>query len=590
MKIIPQIKLEEFCPYGMDTESDLQVLLNECNRSRTPLDKDIIAKAFRYCVEAHKDVFRSSGSPYYVHPLKVAISLIREFSYADTASLVAALLHDVVEDVEEITHETIIEEFSSEIAEIVDGVTKIKGVKTRAMDKAATYGKLFMALVTDKRVLIIKLADRLDNMRTLSYLRPEKQKLIGHETLNFYTPIAQRLGLVRIKQELEDLSLFFTDRDNYERIRPKLEEKRVDFLSYIDKFHDQVQQKLNEREIPHVITIEHKHVYEIYKMLESGYELDAIDNFYSMVITLLTDDYAECYRAYGILANVFGPVSQLDDYIARPKINFYRALHSTHFGPDRKLVEVIIRTDEMDKIAEGGIAALAKDKEFQRSMEFSEEEISNWVNWMQSIMTEGDQDAIQKIWGSIRKNLYEEDIVVHTIQGVTYHIPKGGCLIDLAFMISTDTGIHCISAKVNGSIKELNYELKNHDKVELLTSANSKPSPEWQDWVVSQKAVVSLHNYFKANPVEEVQTPFNKRLPDIKLKIIGDDKPGMLNEITKAIDKANIQRINMFSADDVFEGLFTVHLVNNDQIKTLFTKLLGIPGVRGVERIEEGEE
>ncbi len=590
MEKLYEIELEEACSYGSNPEADFQILLDVCRQNIEDFDEPLITKAYWFCVEAHKGVYRSSGDPYYTHPFKVALSLMNEILYADNASIVAALLHDTVEDVETITLEKITKEFGEEIAYIVDGVTKIKGTLTRNMDVAETYSKLFMALVYDKRVMLIKLADRLDNLRTLQHLKPKKQIVIGQETLNFYTPIAHRLGLTGIKRNLEDLSLFFIDRVTYEAIRTKLKEKRQDFLEFFENFHNQVKQKLNERNIPHILTVEHKHIYQIYKMMEQGQKLESIDNFYSMVITILTNDFAECYRAYGIIANIFGPVSSLDDYIARPKINFYRALHSVHFGPGRKLVEVIIRTDDMDKIADGGISALFSIKEGRRALKFDKETIEAWIKWMKDIIEEGDQDAIQKVWGSIRMNLYEEEVIVHIVNGDSIRLPKGASLVDVAFAISEDVGQKCISAKVNGEIQTLNYEVKNNDKIEIIWSPNSKPLAEWQDFVVTLRATVSLYEFFKSHKAGVDLPLVHAPTIIVKLRIRGDDKPGMLNELTNAIDRNNILRVTMDTHNSMFEGVFSVKLTDMEHLSNLLARLLKIKGLRGVERIEEEED
>ena len=270
-------------------------------------------------------------------------------SYGDNQSVVAALLHDIVEDNSNISLQNIENEFGKEVVQIVDGLTKIKSEHTRKDGKYATYTKLFTALVKDIRVILIKLADRYDNLRSLHYFPLDKQIAIGEETLNFYAPFAQRLGLSKIKKQLEDFSLYYTNKEMYDSIKPALIAKRREFLDFIHSFTKQIESKLNEKEIGHVITIEHKPVYEIYRMIEQGKRLSDIDNFYSLVISLYSNDFAECYRAYGVIASIFGPVNTLEDYIARPKINFYRALHSTHISTERKLVEIIIRTEEMDK-------------------------------------------------------------------------------------------------------------------------------------------------------------------------------------------------------------------------------------------------
>lgn len=586
MERIYELGLETSCPFGVDLDSDKKYFLELCKEYNLEKDLAIIDNAFDFCVVSHANTERSSGYAYYVHPLKVAILLIKEFSIVDTPSIVSALLHDTVEDKEDITIEIISEKFGKEVAGIVDGLTKIKGTRTRLNDKASTYAKLFLALVKDKRVILIKLADRLDNMRTLDKLPERKQKEIATETLNFYTPFAQRLGLLKVKQQLEDLSLYFTDKSAYESIKPALERKRVEFLDYIKQFTELITENLNAKNINHILTIEHKHIYEIYKMIERGKQLSEIDNFYAIVIIITSNDNVECYKAYGVLANIFGPVSSLEDYISRPKINLYRALHSIHLGPGRKLVEVIIRTEEMDNIAQGGIGSIVSFKDSQRALEFTDEEVQRWVEWMQYTIQSGDEDGIQKIWGSIKKNLYDEEIIVYTTDGESYRLPTGACIIDLAYTISEEIGHRCISAKVNGTIKSLDYELNNFDRVEIITSPNSRPKEEWSQFVVTQKAIVNLWEYFKNKDIEQEKGKDKKTSFDVRLKIVGEDKPGMLNAITEAIGKTNIKRINLSSHSSIFEGIITLNVEDMIHFNTLFARLLAIKGIRGIEKIE----
>lgn len=581
---IYELPLEKFNPYGKDVLEDLSILLTNCVKYLNNPDFEKITRAYYFCVDGHKDVLRSSGDPYYTHPLKVAILLMRDFSVTDTTSILAALLHDTVEDVEGLSIGLVEKKFGKDVAVIVDSVTKIKGTKTRQMDKAATYGKLFLALVKDVRVILIKLADRLDNMQTLGFLRDDKQKAIAHETLNFYTPFAQRLGLTKIKKYFEDLSLYFIDKQAFNNIHKSLRQKQKVFINYIKDFLAQINQKLNERNVSHVLTIEHKHVYEIYTMIEQGKPLEEIDNFYAMVINLKTNDYSEAYRAYGIIANVFGPVSSLDDYIARPKINLYRALHSTHFGPGRKLTEVIIRTEEMERIVEKGIVGMYPLSKLSRPLALEEEDVVEWVNWMQDIITTGEFDAIQRIWGSIKKNLYAEDIVVHVKDGESYILPEGASPVDLAFAISGDLAKHCISAKINNEVKSLDYEFKDNDYVELITSPKSKPVAEWQNFVITNKAIVKLHNYFKNRPQDNVRLSPVKEI--FKLRIKAEDRKNIYNDIRSEIGIENIRRAYLFASNSEFEGLFQIQSSGNYPVNTLFTKLLSVKGITGIERIE----
>ncbi|MGA2296378.1 MAG: TGS domain-containing protein [FCB group bacterium] len=313
-----------------------------------------------------------------------------------------------------------------------------------------------------------------------------------------------------------------------------------------------------------------------------------MDNFYSIVITLNTNDFSECYRTYGLIASVFGPVSSLNDFIARPKINLYRALHSTHLGPGSKLVEVIIRTQQMDKIAVEGIAAHASFFKSKKPLNMEPDDLREWVRWMQDIIEENDEEAIQKIWGSIRMNLYYDSITVHLKDGDSLTLPLGSCPIDLAFKISDEIALHIISVKINGEIKGLDYELKDNDYVEIITSPNIQPSQEWQHFVITQKATVRLYDYFKNLQKDEKKTvPKEKSSYEIKLKIYGEDRPGMLHDITREVGQINIQRINISSSNSIFEGIFSLSVTDKDQLHTLFSNLLGIKGLKGVERLDD---
>ncbi len=582
---IYEIPLEKENPYGKNPIEDLACLLSLCNKYMVKTDEILITKAFYFCVDSHKDVVRKSGEPYYTHPLKVAISLITNFSVNDTHSIIASLLHDTVEDVEGVTMEIILEKFGEEVAEIVDAVTKIRGTTTRQMDKTATYGKLFLALIKDVRVILIKLADRLDNMKTLYYLNESKQKAIAEETLNFYTPFAQRLGLTKVKKSLEDLSLYFIDKQTFNNIHLALIEKRNTFLNFIKNFLVIINTKLSERNMPHTLTMEHKHVYEIYTMLQEGRTIDEIDNFYSMVIVLMTKDYAEAYRAYGIVANIFGPVSSLDDYISRPKVNLYRALHSTHLGPNRKLIEVIIRTEEMDNIVDKGIIASDSLAQNTKPLSLDESEVKEWVDWMQEIMKSGEKDAIQKIWGSIKINLYGNDIVVHIKDGDSYILPVGSCIVDLAFAVSEEVAMNLISAKVNGEVKSLDYELSNHAKIELITSPKSKPDSQWQNFVITNKAVVKLYNYFK-NDKSNAEEIVSEKNEIVKLKVLAQARKGLLSDLRSEIGNENIQRVFLYTANSEFEALFHIHTNISHSINIIFAKILSVKGIKGVERID----
>ncbi len=612
MEMLYEFEFEEEDMIGESPKEDLDLFLDILDREKENVDIDAIVKGFNLCIEFHSGQVRASGKPYYLHPVKVAMILIQEFEIYDNASVITCLLHDAIEDTNGETEEdremerarrrrSILDSFpeivqigpekrtlGEEILEMVEAVTKIKHSRTSKIeDQADTHRKLFLALVHDVRVILVKLADRMHNMRTLHYLREEKRHEIAHETLNFYTPFAHRLGLNRIKMELEDRSLYFTDRNAYEAIRTALAEKRRDFMEYIRIFSQKIEDKLRENKIDYVLTIVHKHIYEIYRMMENGKTISEIDNFYSMVITTDSNDKFECYKVHGILVNAFNPVNHMIDYIAQPKINFYQSLNTQLFGPDGKLVDVIIRTAEMDKLAEGGITSNFSLSEGRvRALEIGETEIEDWGEWMEDMIEERGDEAIQIIWNSIKNNIFDNEVRVFTPDGELIKLPKRACPIDFAFAVSENLGLHCISAKVNGEIKELNYELMNGDVVYIISSPNQDPLPEWQNFVISHLAEVKLHHYFKEHPHKRPHHDKKAVNFDVRLMIKGEDRPGMLKEITTAIDQTNISRISLDSSDTDFSGAINLRVKDNMHLNNLFAKLFSIKGIKSVEQID----
>ncbi len=585
-----KLELEKECPYGKDPEKDFQVLLNRCHNYHDNLDIDLIEKAYYFCIEQFKGVVRKSGDPYYTHLLKVALNMFDELNYADNETIAAALLHDAIEDKQEITKEIIEKEFNKEIADIVDGVTKIKGEYTQKLDKAATYAKLFESLIKDVRVILIKLADRLDNLRTLEHQSEEKQKIIANETLQFYTPFAQRLGLIKIKRKLEDLSLFFADREKYDCIQKSLEKKQKEFLTKINRLESQISQALNEKDIKHILAIEHKHIFQIYRMINEGRKIEDIDNFYSIVIRLMSNDYSECYKAYGVIANLIGPVKSFEDYISKPKINFYKALHSTHITEERNLVEIIIRTEDMDSLIETGMIGLLSIKSAASNFKFAQEEMTEWINWMHDLVQNSEEDALEKIWGSILKNLDSEYISVYTLDRTLYQLPEKSSLLDLAFAISDDLGLHFISAKVNGMLKSMTYELQDNDVVEIIPSPNTIPKKEWENYVITFRAVVKLYYFFKNNQNDNQVPDKTPAINAVKFKIMGTNRTGLLNEISSAIGQINILRVYLYqTTENLFEGMFNINISNDEMINELFVRLLDVEGLQSIE-IFEGED
>lgn len=581
---------EENSTFGLNPEEDLNYLIQIAKENIHNLDKDLIEKSFWYCYKHHNGVLRKSGVPYYTHPLNVSLILLNEFPNIDSPTIAAALLHDVIEDVEGIKVHHIEEEFGKEVAIIVDAVTKIRHEEmNKIVSKTATYRKLFLALIRDVRVVLIKLADRLHNIRTLHYLRPDRQKDIAIETLNFYTPLAHRLGLNKIKMELENLSFYFSDKPVYEAIRQALNEKRRDFIHYIQNFMSHIEKNLNIHNIKHTLSIIHKHEYEIFIMMQDGKFLNDIDNFYSVVIIIDSDDISECYRAHGVLVNAFSSITFLD-YISNSKLDWYKTLISEVIGPDGKRVEIIIRTAEMEKISEEGFASqynLTTGR--KRSLGISEEEIELWGAWMQDVIENNEENATPIIWESIKINLFDSELNVYNKLGNPIKLPKGASVLDFAYNKSIEDGFRCISAKVNGVVKDISYKLQNGDQIEIITTENNKPKPEMIQYVVSQRAVVQLYLYFKNNPiVEDIEDDIKENF-DVILKIIGEDKEGMLGQITLAVGSNSMKRISVDSYENVFEANILMKIKNLKELNKLFAKLLTIKGIKSVEKIDNKE-
>jgi len=587
-----ELEYDEDNQFGEDTEKDLGSLLETCYKNIEVFGEEeekLIEKAFYYCVEKHKGIKRRSGKLYYTHPLRVAEILLTEFPTHDANTVAACLLHDTIEDVEDVTKSIVAKEFNQDIAEMVDSVTKISHDNTsKTQNKAHTYRKIFLSLVKDIRVVLIKLADRLHNVRTLHYLKPEKQKTIALETLNFYTPLAHRLGLGKIKMHLENLSFFYTDKEAYEAIKEALVIKRKEFLSYINMFTDHIEQALNKAYIDHTLTVVHKHEYEIYKMLQQGKSLSDIDNFYSIVIVIDTNDVSECYMTHGILANAFNTIKFID-HISNPTISWFRSIMSEIYGPDGKKVEILIRTQEMEKIAEDGFSASYSLKDGRiKALEISDKQLDDWGEWMEHIINTKGETATQIIWNSIKVNIFDSDLTVYNKEGKQFDLPKGATLLDYAFLKSPNKGLHFVKGKVNGVIKDISYKLQQGDQIEIISSKNAFPHAEWQKYIVTQNAIVCLFKFFNQSGVTpSYDDDVSSSRVEVSLKITGDDKEQLLHEITQAVGQTNMKRVNIDTTAHVFEGTIDLSLKNEFELNKLFVDLFRINGIKGVEKIEE---
>jgi len=526
-------------------------LIEVCRKNLGNFDENLIRKAFDFALEAHKNDLRASGEPYFDHPYEVAMIIAKEIPL-DDVSIAAALLHDVLEDTE-ITLDTLSKQFNSTIADIVDGVTKIGGaIRDHDASQAESYRKLLLSMVKDIRVILVKFADRLHNMRTLEFLLREKQIRIAKETMQIYVPFAHRFGLAQIRWELEDLAFKYLDPEAYEDIRKKLKATRREREAYIKKTIAPIKEKLDEEGLKYEIEGRPKHFYSIYrKMITRGKSFDEIYDLFAIRIILDTENIYECYTVLGIITQIYSPVpDRLHDYIALPKSNNYQSIHTTVIGPDGKMVEIQIRTRRMHEIAERGVAAHWKYKNSYRP---SNKEIEEWADWIRDIFesVSNREEANRDIIESFKLNLYQDEIYVFTPKGDLVVLPKGATPVDFAFKIHTKVGFHCIAAKVNGKMAPLDQKLNSGDQVEIITSKNQTPNKSWEKFVVTSKAKQEIRKWLRQEEnkqVEEGKNYFNKILKKLKIHINNDDllklihkhKFDNLNEFYKAVATGSI--------------------------------------------------
>lgn len=479
------------------------ILLQKIKENCTNVDLDIVNKAFNLAYEAHKEQKRESGEPYIIHPIDVAV-ILAELGM-DTSTIVAGLLHDVIEDTD-YTYDDIKNIFSEEVANLVSGVTKITKMeyKSKEEQQADNFRKMLLAMASDIRVIIIKLADRLHNMRTLKYMPKEKQKRISKETLDIYAPLAHRLGISKVKWELEDLCFRYLHEEEYYDLVHQISEKRVERETYIAQIIKDLYSKLEEAEIDSDIDGRPKHFYSIYrKMVTKNKSIEQI--FDLTAIRILVNSVKDCYEVLGIVHTIYKPIpGRFKDYIAMPKPNMYQSLHTTVIGPQGKTFEIQIRTFEMHKTAEYGIAAHWKYKEGDTS-DTKGKSFENKLVWLRDMLEwQKETSDAEEFMEGFKINLFTDEIFLFTPKGVVIDLPNGATPIDFAYRIHTDIGNKCIGAKVNGKIVPLDYKLKTGQIVEILTSNSSKgPNMDWLSIAKSNQAKSKIKAWFKKAKKEE---------------------------------------------------------------------------------------
>ena len=508
-------------------------LLELCRQNLSTCNEALIEKAFDFAAAAHSEESRQSDEPYLTHPLAVAKILAQEIPF-DDISVACALLHDVIENNSDYTLEMIKKAFGEDVATIVDGLTKVKNLfKGTEIDQSENYRKLLISVTKDVRVIIVKFADRLHNMRTLEFLPPDKRKRIAQETMEVYAPLAHRFGLGKLKWELEDLTFKELNRQAYEELKKKINAKRDDRETYLERFKKPLVEKLKEYGLKFEISGRAKHLYSIYrKMVKRNKPFEEIYDLFAVRVILETEDPNDCYTVFGVINSYYTPVpDRFKDYIAIPKANNYQSLHTTVIGPEGKSVEVQIRTAQMHDISEQGVAAHWKYKENKSG---GDQTIDHFVNWIRDLLDASGGDELKKnIIENFRMNLYTDEIYIFTPKGDLKRLPKNSTPVDFAFAVHTAVGSHIIGAKVNQRIVPLDTVLHSGDMVDIITSKNQHPNKNWLKFVQTHKAKADIKKWLNKeedNVVQKGKELWEKKLKKLKLSYSPDETLKFANE------------------------------------------------------------
>jgi len=541
---------------------EIEDLLKKIRSDMEDPDLDIVKKAYELAKEAHEGQYRVSGEPYVEHPINVGY-ILADLGL-DIISISAALLHDVIEDTK-FTREDVEEIFGNEVALLVDGVTKLTKLnfKSKEEHQAESLRKMFLAMAKDIRVVLIKLADRLHNMRTLEHLSREKQKFKSEETIEIYAPLAHRLGMSRMKSELEDLSFYFLKPEVYKELEKKLKENRSSRNKNIQKAIDTIRDKVKDQELNAEIYGRSKHLYSIYQKMQRK-EVDFSEIYDLTAVRILVENVRECYQVLGLVHEIWKPMpGRFKDYIAMPKSNMYQSLHTTVIGPSGDPLEVQIRTHDMHKTAEYGIAAHWRYKEGKTEKDDYEQKLS----WLRQLLEwQKDLQEPQEFMKALKIDLFEDEVFVFTPKGDVMSLPRGGTPIDFAYHIHTEVGHNCVGAKVNGKIVPLEYELENGDIVNIITSKKSTgPSKDWLNFVQTSTARSKIKRWFKKQQRDEIiqrgKELLNREFDRQNIELSGKEKEKELDRIAKELGENN--------RDNLLESIG----YNNTSVKQIINKL-----------------
>ncbi|SZD73161.1 Bifunctional (p)ppGpp synthase/hydrolase RelA [Candidatus Ornithobacterium hominis] len=544
-------------------------MLRNTYRKLNDEDKDLIRKAFDLAADAHKEQRRKSGEPYIFHPISVAQIVADEIGLGAT-SIACALMHDVVEDTE-YTLADIERLFGNKIAKIIDGLTKISVLNNQELSiQSENFRKLLLTLSEDIRVIIIKIADRLHNMRTLGSMPEKKQLKIASETTFIYAPLAHRMGLYNIKSELEDLSLKYTNPKDYFDIARQLEDTQKERRKYIQEFSDKISNVLNQEGLSYEIKGRPKSINSIYRKMNSqNISFDEVYDKFAIRIIYKSEPKDEkfiAWKIYSIITDIYSPnPRRLRDWIIQPKSTGYESLHITVMGPGGKWVEVQIRSERMDEIAEKGIAAHYKYKE---NYKVEENKVDRWINQVREILENQDNQETSEFIDNFKLNLYSKEIYVFTPQGDVISLPKGSSPLDFAYAIHTNVGDSCLGAKINGKLYPLSHELNSGDQVEIITSQNQKPKMDWLDYVKTGRAKTKIKASLNAEKrliSEEGKEILTRKLRSLKLNL----DESLVNDLQTFFNEKNSQNLFLHVQNGV---------ITNQDLKRFADKRTGVVG------------
>lgn len=548
---------------GNDQKADLENLLQKCRANLPKVNEEQISKAFDWCLTAHKNQVRKSGEPYYTHPLNVALIIASEMPL-DDVSVVSALLHEVTRHSGRYSINDIRAEFGPTVSDLVDSIQKIHHVENYNIDELDNYRRLLLSLFKDVRIILIKLADRLHNMRTIHYLEKTVQKKMARETLEIYAPFAHRFGLGNIKWELEDQAFKVLNYETYKSIRETIQLSRKDREKYLNEFIKPIRKKLASEQFFANFNIDFdikgraKHIYSIYnKTILRDKPVEELYDIFAIRIILDTENHHMCYVVLSMISDIYETMpGTYKNYISSPKKNGYQSIHIAFFGKDKKPVEVQIRTKKMDLIAEKGLAAHFKYKTgfIPAQSILTDEYVEDWLDQIRSVFETMGDEPPEKLIESVKRSLLFDEIYVFTPTNEFRTLPKESTALDFAYGIHTEIGNHCIGAKVNGKVVPIDYKLQSGDVIEILTSKTRFPQKDWLNYVFTQKAIGSIKKYLKEERKRKIQT--GKSIWRDTLHSQGIELS--LRELRQVVEM-----LNFSTADDFYlslsDGLIHVH-------------------------------